>query len=63
MMAHIRYATQGEVSMENVHPFNRVWKGVQMCFCHVRPATSRGLHNIGWFCSLDSTRVFDYVLF
>lgn len=35
MMAHIRYATQGEVSMENVHPFSRVWKGVQMSFCHV----------------------------
>lgn len=34
MMAHIRYATQGEVSLENVHPFSRVWKGVQMCFCH-----------------------------
>ena len=34
MMAHIRYATQGEVSLENVHPFSRVWKGVQMTFCH-----------------------------
>lgn len=34
MMAHIRYATQGQVSLENVHPFSRVWKGVQMCFCH-----------------------------
>lgn len=34
MMAHIRYATRGEVSLENVHPFTRVWKGVQMCFCH-----------------------------
>ena len=34
MMAHIRYATQGCVSLENVHPFVRVWKGVQMTFCH-----------------------------
>jgi len=34
MVAHIRYATQGEVSLENVHPFVRVWKGVQMVFCH-----------------------------
>ena len=33
-MAHIRYATQGEVSLENVHPFCRVWKGVHMTFCH-----------------------------
>ena len=23
MMAHVRYATQGEVSLENVHPFSR----------------------------------------
>jgi predicted glutamine amidotransferase len=34
MLAHIRYATQGEVSLENVHPFSRVWKGVQITFCH-----------------------------
>jgi len=34
MVAHIRYATQGEVSLENVHPFCRVWRGVQMTFCH-----------------------------
>jgi predicted glutamine amidotransferase len=34
MMAHIRYATQGEVTLENVHPFVRVWKGIQMCFAH-----------------------------
>ena len=34
MMAHIRYATHGAVSLENVHPFSRVWKGIQMCFAH-----------------------------
>lgn len=34
MMAHIRYATQGEVSLENVHPFVRVWKGIQVSFAH-----------------------------
>jgi predicted glutamine amidotransferase len=34
MLAHIRYATQGDVSLENVHPFSRVWMGVQMTFCH-----------------------------
>lgn len=34
MVAHIRYATQGEVKLENVHPFSRVWKGIQMTFCH-----------------------------
>ena len=34
MMAHVRYATVGEVSLENVHPFIRVWKGIQMTFCH-----------------------------
>jgi predicted glutamine amidotransferase len=34
MLAHIRYATRGDVSIENVHPFSRVWMGVQMTFCH-----------------------------
>jgi glutamine amidotransferase len=34
MIAHIRYATQGAICLENVHPFNRVWRGVQMTFCH-----------------------------
>jgi predicted glutamine amidotransferase/SAM-dependent methyltransferase len=34
MMAHIRYATQGEVSLENVHPFQREMWGIQWCFAH-----------------------------
>jgi len=34
MMAHIRYATQGEVTLENVHPFTRELWGIQFCFCH-----------------------------
>ena len=33
MMAHIRYATQGEVSLENVHPFSRELWGIQWTFC------------------------------
>jgi predicted glutamine amidotransferase len=49
MMAHIRYATQGAVSLENVHPFSRVWKGVQICFCHNGdcPKFSQGLPLLG----------------
>ena len=34
MMAHIRYATQGEVSLENVHPFQREMWGIQWSFAH-----------------------------
>lgn len=34
MMAHIRYATHGEVDLANVHPFVREWAGVQWAFCH-----------------------------
>lgn len=34
MMAHIRYATQGEVSLENVHPFSRELWGIQWSFAH-----------------------------
>jgi len=34
MMAHIRYATQGAVCLENVHPFSREMWGIQWSFCH-----------------------------
>ena len=34
MMAHIRYATVGEVTMENVHPFVRELHGMNISFCH-----------------------------
>ncbi len=34
MMSHIRYATQGEVSLENVHPFSRELWGIQWTFAH-----------------------------
>lgn len=34
MMAHIRYATQGKVSLENVHPFQRELWGINWSFCH-----------------------------
>eukprot|EP00521_Asterionellopsis_glacialis_P009267 CAMPEP_0195287170 /NCGR_PEP_ID=MMETSP0707-20130614/4344_1 /TAXON_ID=33640 /ORGANISM="Asterionellopsis glacialis, Strain CCMP134" /LENGTH=465 /DNA_ID=CAMNT_0040346899 /DNA_START=183 /DNA_END=1580 /DNA_ORIENTATION=+ len=34
MMAHIRYATQGAVNLENVHPFQREMWGIQWCFAH-----------------------------
>ena len=35
MMAHIRYATQGEVCLENVHPFQREMVNIY-CFRHLR---------------------------
>eukprot|EP00547_Thalassionema_nitzschioides_P002846 CAMPEP_0194223910 /NCGR_PEP_ID=MMETSP0156-20130528/36211_1 /TAXON_ID=33649 /ORGANISM="Thalassionema nitzschioides, Strain L26-B" /LENGTH=221 /DNA_ID=CAMNT_0038955231 /DNA_START=313 /DNA_END=975 /DNA_ORIENTATION=+ len=34
MIAHVRYATQGEVSLKNVHPFSREMWGIQWVFCH-----------------------------
>ena len=34
MLAHIRYATQGAVSLENVHPFTREMWGIQWTFAH-----------------------------
>mmetsp|Transcript_15516 Transcript_15516/g.32904 ORF Transcript_15516/g.32904 Transcript_15516/m.32904 type:complete len:267 (-) Transcript_15516:52-852(-) len=34
VVAHIRYATRGEVKMENVHPFVREIWGREFCFAH-----------------------------
>jgi predicted glutamine amidotransferase len=34
MIAHIRYATTGGVSLENVHPFSRELWGIQWSFAH-----------------------------
>jgi len=34
MMAHVRYATQGTVSLENVHPFQREMWGINWSFAH-----------------------------
>jgi len=34
MLAHIRYATKGSVSIENVHPFTRELWGIQWGFAH-----------------------------
>jgi len=34
MISHIRYATEGVVALENVHPFTREMWGIQWCFAH-----------------------------
>lgn len=34
MMAHIRYATQGQVELANVHPFSREMWGINWCLAH-----------------------------
>lgn len=34
MLSHIRYATRGEVKLENVHPFQREMWGISWCFAH-----------------------------
>ncbi|NDC14541.1 MAG: class II glutamine amidotransferase [Synechococcaceae bacterium WB9_2_170] len=33
-LAHIRKATQGVVSIENCHPFHRIWQGQDWVFAH-----------------------------
>lgn len=33
-LAHIRKATQGDVTLRNCHPFLRTWQGRQWSFCH-----------------------------
>ena len=51
MMAHIRYATQGAVSMENVHPFQREMWGINFTFCHngevPKYSNNRPYHELG----------------
>lgn len=56
MMAHIRYATQGAVSLENVHPFVRVWKGITMSFCHNGDCPSFANVHTDHFPALGLTR-------
>ncbi len=34
VLAHVRKATQGEVSLANCHPFQREWLGRHWLFCH-----------------------------
>ena len=34
VVAHIRYATHGQVSLENLHPFVRELWGISWCFAH-----------------------------
>ena len=34
VMAHVRKATQGPVTLENCHPFVREWQGRHWSFCH-----------------------------
>jgi len=40
MVSHIRYATRGEVLLENVHPFQREMWGISFCFAHNGDVTS-----------------------
>lgn len=34
VVSHIRYATRGEVLLENVHPFQREMWGISFCYAH-----------------------------
>jgi len=64
MMAHIRYATQGEVCLENVHPFHREMWGIQWCFAHNGDVplfdTLRG-HELPWIGKCGGERIYNPV--
>mmetsp|Transcript_6240 Transcript_6240/g.7268 ORF Transcript_6240/g.7268 Transcript_6240/m.7268 type:complete len:420 (+) Transcript_6240:54-1313(+) len=64
MMAHIRYATRGEVCLENVHPFHREMWGIQWCFAHNGDVPlfniMRG-HELPWVGSCEGERVYNPV--
>ena len=65
VIAHIRKATQGAVSLANCHPFQREWMGRQWSFCHNGDLKNfhppaRGRHRtVG---ATDSERAFCWLL-
>jgi glutamine amidotransferase len=64
LIAHIRKATQGQVALENCHPFHRRWQGKEWVFAHnghlegALPPT-RDLRPVG---STDSEAAFCWML-
>lgn len=64
MMAHIRYATAGETSLENVHPFQREMWGIQWCFAHngdVRHFAKNDLNKLPWLGEEEGERTYNPV--
>jgi predicted glutamine amidotransferase len=65
VLAHIRKATQGAVSLSNCHPFVREWQGRHWSFCHngdlkdFHPRLSGGHLPLG---DTDSERAFCWML-
>jgi len=56
MISHIRYATQGTVCLENVHPFHREMWGIQWTFAHngdVPLFNSKRGHVLPWIGKVD----------
>lgn len=58
LLAHIRYATVGEVSIDNVHPFHRELFGVEFTFAHNGdvPMFKKGRRRSSRSSSSDSSR-------
>ena len=64
MIAHIRYATVGEVALENVHPFTREMWGIQWSFAHngdVPLYKSEGKQILPWIGNYDGERLYNPV--
>jgi len=63
MLAHIRYATQGKRSLENVHPFHREMWGIQWCFAHNgdAPLFKDLQEDVPWIGKIKGERVYNPV--
>ena len=65
VLAHVRKATQGAVSLVNCHPFQRAWRGRHWLFCHngdlasFDPALASTYRPVG---TTDSERAFCWLL-
>ncbi|HXH76617.1 MAG TPA: class II glutamine amidotransferase [Bacteriovoracaceae bacterium] len=65
VIAHIRKATQGEIKLENTHPFVRELWGSYWSFAHNGDLKGYSPKLNGWFCPVgntDSEKAFCYIL-
>jgi predicted glutamine amidotransferase len=64
MIAHIRYATVGQVALENVHPFHREMWGIQWSFAHNGDVPLFKLkpgEDLPWIGNIEGERVYNPV--
>mmetsp|Transcript_8196 Transcript_8196/g.12585 ORF Transcript_8196/g.12585 Transcript_8196/m.12585 type:complete len:366 (-) Transcript_8196:164-1261(-) len=58
MLAHIRYATHGEVNLANVHPFSREMWGINWVFCHNGDVPMMKSKELPWIGEVVSEKSF-----